>query len=286
MSAGKGDCPRHDVRAFSRGYEAISWGKGPDSPLPHSSTPNSRTSSLPFSVHVVFFDDKADHRWRIMADVLKFSLERFGHVCFLHELKAPEYGTVCKSRNNSMKLEKWNEIVRDAVRPVLLLDADMVCLRSLEGAFDAVEHVGITWRDERWPSASPLNGGCVYVNPTKWAKAFFELWVKVDARVLRDQGFARRYKQKWAGQNQAALGAMIETGKAEKLSRLECQDLNLCEPWAELDRARIVHVKGRMISMLWGGILPKTDREKAAVSAWREVYEEFKPLMNTDNTDK
>ena len=222
-----------------------------------------------------------------MAEVLRFSLGRFGHECELHELAAPEAGTVCKARNNSFKLAKWIEIVEAATEPVLLMDADMLCLRSLDGAFDAVEHVGITWRDPKYASPSPLNGGLVFVRPTEWAKDFFRLWGKVDERVLRDQGFARKYRVKWSGQNQAALGAMIETGKAEKLTRLECQDVNLCEPWAHLDKARILHNKGRMVSMIWGGLPGNTDDERRAVYTWRAVADDYcratgKDFVTTD----
>jgi len=226
------------------------------------------------------FDDTPDRRWETMAGVLAYSLGVNGHTCRVIRTDGPE-GRVDKVSSNVSKLQVWNEVVQAATRPVLLLDADMVCLRSLAGEFDAVEHVGITWRDPRWKAVSPLNAGCVFVRPTEWAKAFFRKWVQVDARVERDGPFRQRYRKTWSGQNQAALGAMIEHGMAEQCTRLECQRVNLVEPWCGVEDAGILHVKHRLMWMCFDGFDPQNEWEAAALAAWRTWHAAW--IMNGGN---
>lgn len=193
--------------------------------------------------HAFAFPCRQDDRWQRMSAVLAYSCKRHGLDIQIHMMPIPPgMDTDPKVASNHDKLKLWNEVVQAATEPLLLLDADMFCQRNPVKLPDIVEHVGITWRPEG--QEIPLNAGFVFVQPTQEAKAFFRAWVEADDLLRANPGLHLKYRQKWAGMNQSSLGMLIESG-GQPLTRLECTNYNLVEPWDGIALAAFVHIKSK-----------------------------------------
>jgi hypothetical protein len=193
--------------------------------------------------HAFAFPCRQDNRWQRMSAVLAYSCKKHGLEIEIHMMPIPpDMDHDPKVASNHDKLKLWNDVVQAATDPILLLDADMFCQRNPLELAKTVEHVGITWRMEG--QEIPLNAGFVFVQPTPEAKAFFRAWVEADDLLRANPGLHLKYRQKWAGMNQSSLGMLIET-QSPPLTRLECVDYNLVEPWAGIETAAFVHIKSK-----------------------------------------
>jgi SAM-dependent methyltransferase len=212
--------------------------------------------------HAWCFPHGYDNRWERMAKVLRYSASRVGLDVEIHMMDKPEgMATDPKVASNHGKLKLWNQAVQDATEPIILLDADMYCQRNPAELPKIVEHVGITWRPEG--QEVPVNGGFVFVQPTQEAKAFFQEWVEADDLLRSNPGLHMKYRQKWAGMNQSSLGHLIETSNPP-LTRLECLDYNLVEPWNGIDGAAFVHCKSKLQYHIFSNTRENTDQMREA----------------------
>jgi hypothetical protein len=89
--------------------------------------------------------------------------------------------------------------------------------------------------------------------------------------MLADRELLQPYRKKYAGQNQASLGYVLEHSYPGKVVTLPCSVWN-CEDstWPEFrpERTRIVHVKGQLrLAAL--GLGSETSRVRHLASFWR-----------------
>ena len=174
---------------------------------------------------------------------------------------------------NSYKLAWWSQALQDAVdgERMLICDADLMVLRSLDPVWDIPFDVAITTKREC--SRIPLNGGVVFVRVNARSRAWFAEWLRWNTKLLGDARLHKRYRETYAGMNQAALGALIENGGGQlaDIAELPCREWN-CETasWPLFDPSkppRIVHIKGA----LRRGLMDPTSANALATPARRQI---------------
>jgi hypothetical protein len=157
--------------------------------------------------------------------------------------------------DNTVKLRHWCEVMREAERAVVFLDADCLVLRDLGAVFDgeADWDVAITvWGDAR----NRLNAGVVFARPTEGARGFFEDWVAENERLFADTARLDEWQSKQPGMNQPALRQMMERGEHRgNAIELPCAVYNACEPtqWQAVGaETHVLHVKGSLRRQMIG----------------------------------
>lgn len=160
--------------------------------------------------------------------------------------------------SNTVKLEIWREEMDRADEPIVFADCDMLATGDLSEIFgqkvsNDVLHkpygdfdIALT---DRYNSKYPINGGMVYANPTPAAREFFALWQDANRRLYEDPKEHKKWREKYAGMNQAALGMLLETYKFDAYVVLvPCSTWNACDAdWINFDdEVKACHIKGRM----------------------------------------
>jgi hypothetical protein len=147
--------------------------------------------------------------------------------------------------DNSWKLEHWARAVEEAPdgAGVLLLDADTFVTAPLDPLWGIDFDFAYTVRDS---DLFPLNGGVVAVRANERSRAFMRVWQRRDREMLRDLDLREPWRRRYGGQNQAALGSLLEGPEVARLdvARLPCWEWN-CEDlsWRRFGPGtRIVHV--------------------------------------------
>jgi hypothetical protein len=152
---------------------------------------------------------------------------------------------------NTQKLNEWTGVLLGAEegRLVVFLDADMMVTAPLDPAreipFDFAYTTKIPGK-----TRLPFNGGCVMARATDAARGFMTSWRDTNERLINNRPEHMRYRQKYAGMNQAALGATLESKatagvQIHKLPVLEwnCEDSS----WEDFGPGtRVLHFKGRL----------------------------------------
>lgn len=153
-------------------------------------------------------------------------------------------------RANTHKLDFWSESVQQLPdgAEVLLIDADTVILRPLDDVWQEAFDVAYTVRPK--PYKLPLNAGVVFLRVNDRSKAFLRQWADVNRRMLTDRPLHQKWRARFGGLNQAALGCVLASPPADlRLATLPCLEWN-CEDSAWSDfapaRTRIVHVKSAL----------------------------------------
>jgi hypothetical protein len=150
---------------------------------------------------------------------------------------------------NTQKMDAWRDVIASAPDGdrILLIDSDTVILRSLDSAWDDEFDLAYTVKDS---NRFPFNSGVVFLRAGPGARAFADAWQKENVRLLETPKEHVKWRSRYGGCNQAALGAMLEGGVVSRLGlrvvKLPCLEWN-CEDssWAGFDpaRTRIVHLK-------------------------------------------
>lgn len=180
---------------------------------------------------------------------------------------------------NTMKMDAW----RDAIAAsqdgdqVLLIDADTMILRPLDDVWEWPFDIAYTVKQAQ---IFPFNSGVVFVRVTPAARAFVDAWQVENARLLDAPAEHQRWRSRYGGCNQAALGAMLESGMIDRLGlqmlKIPCAEWN-CEDssWTRFDpeRTRIVHIKSALRRAVFG-IGPNTSRLRPLVGIWRQLERE------------
>jgi hypothetical protein len=193
-----------------------------------------------------------------MADVLRYTAQQH---CPDWTLKIEEVTNIFKhvelNRSaNALKLKEWVERVcaePDGTR-VLVMDSDMVIQRSLDDVWEHDFDIAFTCRPRRMEEKArmAMNGGVVYARVSEPVREFFRAWQRVSAEMVVDRDFHRKYHYRWGGQNQTALGAMIQKRYPEltalNVTWLDCEVDNCADPeWEKHWRtAKILHIKGAL----------------------------------------
>jgi hypothetical protein len=233
------------------------------------------------------FNYDGDTRYEKMAKVLEYSAKKYSPNIEFRMIKHPApkeiRGKTCFASNN-LKLQKWVEMLDNINDDVMLLDCDMAILRDVSDAFeDKSFDIGITYLcDDR--ERLPFNGGTILVRNTDAAKAFMRKWLEIDNRMYNsDSALHAKYRDKYAGMNQASLGMLLEHTEMQAgaiIKRIDCHEWNWCrDRWKIPDTGkgpRILHIKSqtRKNVFLPTAIELLDIKVRKAVQIWRKLADE------------
>lgn len=196
--------------------------------------------------------------WEVFARKLEVSARRHNPGWSIEVFEAPtdtrRGGTEGYYRANTRKLEAW--VAAACVVPdgdeIALLDADTVVLGPLDEVWAEPFDVAITMRaaTRRFPYPYPFNGGVVFLRVSPRVRDFLGAWAAENARMLEDRQHHHRWKRRYGGINQAALGYLRESGGLDglRVAEVPCEIWN-CEDstWERFsERTRIIHIKGEL----------------------------------------
>jgi len=200
---------------------------------------------------------------------------------------------------NTIKLEKWVELLESTDENVILADCDMLAIRhfSEDMIFNEVFDVGYTVRTETrhriddntreyWGEQKihrmPMNGGIMFVKPTEEAREFFRKYLEVNQYLYDNPHIHKKWNLKYAGMNQAAFGCLFEDGEYKaKVKEFPCLKWNAVDTdWAKIDMADtyFVHIKSRLRRLLLGLNRPYGNY-KSAMTRWYEIAKELGVLV-------
>jgi hypothetical protein len=214
--------------------------------------------------------------WERLVNVCVGSAAAQGLHVVVHRVLVPE--RIGAAAANSKKLRVWQKIVEEATGPVILMDGDLLVRGKLQEGFEAFpEDCPVAVCERYGVNVPPINGGVVFVRPGKAAKKFFKQWAEVDKLFLRRPKVRKPWRQVYAGQNQAALGFMLEA-EGWTVARVPCAVWNECEPWDFYESARVIHFKGRLRRALLGTGEAGNKQERCCV----KVFERWERLLQTN----
>lgn len=201
----------------------------------------------------VYFPPGPDGRYNIerLLKVYKQSAKRHNVALEVVEIETPESKAALRFMDeNTAKLNKWKELIDNSDKPVILTDSDMMLVDSdLGSVFDGDFDVGITKRTGN-RTKLPLNGGFVALKPTKSAREFMRRWKATNDLMMVRPEFHKKWRGKYAGINQAALGYLLDTDQMGcKFEYLPCRVWNAVdEDWESAlnGNTKLVHVKGKL----------------------------------------
>lgn len=176
--------------------------------------------------------------------------------------------------DNTHKLDRWNEFVQlqpEGTR-ILLIDADTFISRSLDAIWDRDFDIAYTVRPAGYKL--PLNGGVLFLRVNARSKAFIAAWAEANRRMLIDRPFHMKWRKRYGGINQAALGCVLTTAAhGLAIEPLPCLEWN-CEDsgWESFDPevTRIVHVKSRLRLVVFNMRGP-TPAVRRVAKLWRAL---------------
>lgn len=173
--------------------------------------------------------------------------------------------------SNTIKLRAWSKRIQELDDPIILIDADTIVLKDLSDVFEEDFDIGYTVTG----SSIPINGGVIFVKPNERSRKFFSLFYDVNFKMFKDKAFHTKWRNKYAGINQAAFGYLLENPELydAKLKAFPCELYNAVDKhWPDIDEnTRVVHIK----SDLRKECLKSTNIEfipnkfQKAVSLWR-----------------
>ena len=179
---------------------------------------------------------------------------------------------------NSLKLASWADALDhlpNGLR-VVLLDADLFVRAPLDPIWEEDFDIAITARPEG--ARYPFNCGVVALRLSNVTRAAIREWQRMDARLWRDRPLLAKWRAKYGGINQAALGALLESGSLSdlRIRPLPCAVWN-CEDstWANSENARIVHLKDNLGRCALGYRTNLQPQVQALADEWRRAEKEL-----------
>lgn len=163
---------------------------------------------------------------------------------------------------------------------VVLLDADMLVLRPL--AVELLEALGdkdiaITYR----PASHPfmLNSGFIATRVSGLTKQLHQAWSQRAAEMVQEPRLYHRFRHRYGGVNQSALGSLLEEAEWEHvdiagLSTLEWNAVML-EHHAAVERSRVVHLLGSLRKYCLGNSCPLSHQLYPLVQIWNSYADSF-----------
>ncbi len=151
-------------------------------------------------------------------------------------------------QRNAMKTFMHNQIVQSAKcgEAICLMDCDTMILRDLSLVWWSKFDFAYTVKSPN--SGYVCNSGVVFVRVSERTKEFYSAWWQTVLRMLSDEAFHKKWKEKWGGINQAALGWILEnhngTSGGVHVKELKTAEWNACKhDWpTALDKAHVVHI--------------------------------------------
>lgn len=231
-----------------------------------------------------FFGDSAG-QWQRLARVLEFSARKHcpGWDVNVRRIEpTPRQSPlgIPSHVHNTQKMDAWRDVIAASANGdrVLLIDADTMVLRSLDGLWERDFDIAYTVKlAERFP----FNSGVVFVRVTPASRAFVDAWQAENARLLEDPTEHQRWRARFGGVNQAALGAMLTNGIVDRLGlrvlKVPCLEWN-CEDssWARYDPrvTRIVHIKASLRRATFSRGLATNQKVRQLVNIWAALERE------------
>ena len=180
-------------------------------------------------------------------------------------------GNMLSWASNTVKLRTWAKYIAEATEPIAICDCDMLCLRSIESAFNQDFDIAFT---ERTCKEIPFNNGLLFVRPTAASRSFFQRWHEINLRMYRDKPLHHNWQRRYTGMNQSAFGWMLNHPHTAKLATFPCKEWNACnDDWPYVNETtRMLHVKGALRKYVLADIplsgIPVPLHK--AVKMWRE----------------
>lgn len=148
-----------------------------------------------------------------------------------------------KINTNSQKLNIFNKIVQAADEDIIFTDCDMILTQDISELFDRVRTIGYTYAD--YPRSVPFNGGVLVVKNNQQAKDEFDELTDLNNVMVEKPLYHSKFRQKYQGINQSAMGAMLERGVT--WTRLPMSIYNLAENWhVPIEQTKLIHYKGKL----------------------------------------
>lgn len=226
-----------------------------------------------------------DVRWPRLARALSYSARKHNpdwdiNVLRIKPALPPSPLGVQSHSDNTAKMTVWKGIIdesQDGDR-VLLIDADTMVLRSMTDVWDQDFDMGYTNK----PLARfPFNSGVVFLRVGPKTRRFMEAWEAENIRLLNSPKEHQKWRARYGGVNQAALGAMLEnrivSDMKMKIAALPCRDWNNEDSsWKDFVAAnpRIVHLK----SGLRHSVFSRPGQEQAVTD---EIATTLRPIVET-----
>jgi hypothetical protein len=178
-------------------------------------------------------------------------------------------------RMNTEKLRLWMEAAERWPRENLVLaDCDMLAVGDVTHVFE--DHgfdIGYTARSE----SLPLNGGILFIRPTRAARRWLAALARINAAMRRDPAFHAPYRDRYHGMNQAAMGFLLEQPIASvRVRAFPCRRYNAVglDDWRKMGPETVfVHVKSSLRKVVLGRPVSRSESAACAEAAalWRAV---------------
>lgn len=220
---------------------------------------------------------RSRHDFERLLAAYRASAEAVGVPLEVHELPPPERmgkrGAIGFNTENSYKLDYWATLLSESTEPIIFTDCDMLMLGDPSDGFNGGDwDVALT---QRKPEGQPrwFNAGVVFARPNDAARRYMEAWRDANAHLLNRPKEHKRWKSKYAGMNQAALGMAMEKEMLPddcKVGHLPCALYNCGDnEWrkADIEQIRLLHVKGVLRDVVLGR--NKSRKLDHLVNAWR-----------------
>lgn len=165
----------------------------------------------------------------------------------------------------------WYRAVRNAyeqsIKRLVLLDTDTLVVGPLSDAFATTFDVAVTERQGK--VRYPVSSGAIYVRPSKATTQFFDRWMRITAKLAKDQS-TKRFS------DQIALRDMIGRTMIEVV-RLDCADWNNEQnSWGRLGPStRVLHITSHIRRVLFKDHEPIKGSENH-IRIWQQYEREMK----------
>jgi hypothetical protein len=210
------------------------------------------------------FDYPGENTYAKLSKVLEYSLKK-NCPSIPYEFNHSPHPTKIKDKkshaSNAFKLERWLETMERVNDDIIFLDADMLVLKDLSDCFDDDFDIGITalpgfqqllgaapgTRRDPPRERIPYNGGVMLARNNEAARNFMRELNRIDLAMYNDHRLHDRYRAKYAGMNQAAMGCLLETQTVARVKFFDCREWNSCrDQWVVDEKTcRILHIKSR-----------------------------------------
>jgi hypothetical protein len=203
-----------------------------------------------YRICIVEFDNHRNISYKNLATAYKNSIREnmpdavIDNICLKPMVKDIHKGWIYTA--NTIKLKAWVDYLEKTNEPIIFSDCDMLAIGDGEKAFIANPAFDIAFTGDLNSKKTPLNGGIVFVRPNERSRAFFRHWLKINEKLYNDEALHSKYRARWAGMNQAALGYIFDRGYPEcRIEFLPLKRWNATESyWPDIDNDTVfVHVK-------------------------------------------
>ena len=131
---------------------------------------------------------------------------------------------------------------------VIIADCDMLCTAPAYHAFDADFDIAYTRKPDGHKTSCPLNGGIIMVRNNVIAHDWMQQLCMINDAMYANKEFHDTWKKRYYGQNQAAMGFMLESNHPARIHAYETVVWNCIDiDWKYFNSETVfVHIKGAL----------------------------------------